>query len=87
MGDGVSDEPNLGAGRFLVELGIRLEESWWAWYWYLDEKTSDWNRLVPELEKECHQEGGKLLPALADRFVAIALAAVPEVDAWLVAES
>ena len=55
--------------------------SWWAWYVDLDEETRDWNRLVPELEKECHQEDGPILRALADRFVAIALEAVPKVDA------
>ena len=54
--------------------------SWWAWYVNLDEETRDWNRLVPELEKECHQEDGPILRALANRFVAIALEAVPKVD-------
>ena len=44
--------------------------SWWAWYVNLEEKKRDWNRLVPELEKECHLEDGPILRALADRFVA-----------------
>ncbi|MDE0007451.1 MAG: hypothetical protein OXS50_04150, partial [Gammaproteobacteria bacterium] len=44
--------------------------SWWAWYENLDEKTRDWNRLVPELERECQEEDGPILRSLADRFVA-----------------
>ena len=55
--------------------------SWWAWYENLDEKTRDWNRLVPELEKECQEEDGPILRSLADRFVAVALKAVPKIDA------
>ncbi len=55
--------------------------SWWAWYENLDEKTRDWNRLVPELERECREEDGPILRSLADRFVAIALEAVPKVNA------
>ena len=61
--------------------GRSSEEDWWPWWEDLDEETKNWIPLVPQLHEECEEdEGGRILKRLADRFIEIALAAIPKID-------
>ncbi len=55
-------------------------EAHWPWWEGVAEDKKDWDSLVPELHKECQNNGGKITSYFVDRFIAIAKQAVPIID-------
>ena len=61
--------------------GRSSKDDWWPWWEVLDEETKNWIPLVPQLHEECEEdEDGQIMKRLADRFIEIALAAIPKID-------
>ena len=61
--------------------GRSSREDWWPWWEDLEKRFDDWNSLLPELQEECAgPEDGRITKYVADRFIEIALAAIPKID-------
>ena len=58
-------------------------EPYWPWWEDFDEKTADWSPIILQLHQECEDDNdGPLMTQIADRFIEIALAMIPEIDEW-----
>lgn len=54
---------------------------WWPWWENLEAPLDNWNSLLPELQQECDaKDDRQMTKQLADRFLEIALAAIPKID-------
>lgn len=58
-------------------------DHYWPWWVSFEDKTRGWSPIVVQLHKECEDKNdGPLITRIADRFIEIALAMIPEIDEW-----
>ena len=67
-----------------IELGDGcgyVGEDWWAWWDWVDDKWKDWNPLLPELQRESeHDKGGEITNYFVDKFIEVAMKAIPVIN-------
>ena len=71
--------------RFEGELNQAIDlpkrSPWWPKWDYLDATAHDWNKLVPDLHRECEgAEDGEITRHIVDAFVGVAVRAIPILD-------
>ena len=56
-------------------------EHWLAWWDWVDDKWTDWNPLLPELQKESEDDkGGEITNYFVDQFTKVAMKAIPVIN-------
>ena len=67
--------------RLKKELILPNSEDWYPGWKYMDNKYSDWNRLVPELHREHEADAdGEVTRGFVDTFVEVAVKAIPIIN-------
>ena len=52
----------------------------WPWHKYVNSDKSDWRQLVPDLHRECQDQGGEIMTYFVDTFIDIAETAIPVIN-------
>ena len=53
---------------------------WWPWWDWVEGDKRNWDSLVPELHKECQENGGEITDYFVNTFIEIAEKAVPIIN-------
>ena len=71
--------------RLEKELGDHLPsnegpEPYWPWWKWVEKDKRNWDSLVPELHKECQDNGGEITSYFVNTFIEIAEKAIPIIN-------
>ena len=63
-------------------LGSGKVSEWWPWWNWVEGDKRDWDLLIPDLHKECHDNNnnGKITAYFVDKFIEIAEKAIPIIN-------
>ncbi len=54
---------------------------WVKWQW-VDEEYRHWSAIIPALNRECEEDGGKATMYFVEKFARIAKVAIPIIDRY-----
>ena len=54
--------------------------AWWPWWKWVDEKYLDWDPLIPAINDECQNGGGKVTNYFVEEFAKLAKKVIPIID-------
>jgi len=63
----------------------KMNEAWkqknyWPTCTYVDGSLGDWNKLLPDLYRECKENGGEITDYYVDKLIELATEAIPIID-------